>query len=244
MRGNLFVFETIDELAEAGAVKIFTYLDESLRLHGSAFVALGGGKTHRKVYESIAAAEFAAGLDWGRVHFFWGDERCVPPTRPESTYRMAYEALLSRLPVPPENIHRVPGERPPAEAAKLYEADLVKTFGLKNHRFPRFTMVLLGLGVDGQVASIAPGSRSFHEGKRMVMAEEIRALRGSCLTMTLPVINNARAVLFFVAGREKAAMVREIVDGQLPSLPGHMVRPVDGDLHWFLDREAAAELRV
>lgn len=244
MRGNLFVFDYLDELAEAGAVKIFTYLDEEVGSFGKASLVLSGGRTPRRVYESLISQDIAGRIDWRRVHFFWGDERCVPPSRPGSIYRMAQEVLLSRLPVPQENVHRMPGEKPPAEGAQLYQQEIVRYFGLKGNGQPRWSLVLLGLGSSGEVASISPGSRAFHEKQRMVIAEEVAAIQSTCLTLTLPALNSARAVMFLVTGKDKARILREALEGPLPSLPVHFVNPASGDLSWFVDREAARELHL
>ncbi len=244
MRGNVFVFDTLDELAEAGAVKMFTYLDEGVGSFGKASLVLPGGKTPRRVFESLVSHDIVSRVDWRKVHLYWGDERCIPPTRPGSNYRMAQEVLLSRLPVPPGNIHRMPGEKPPLEGAALYEQEIVKTMDLKRNEMPRWSLVLLGLGTGGEVASILPGSRAFHEKKRLVVVEEVPALQSTCLTLTLPAINSARAVMCLVTGREKARILREVLEGPLPNLPAHFVSPGSGDLSWFVDREAAQELHL
>jgi 6-phosphogluconolactonase len=157
---------------------------------------------------------------------------------------MAQEVLLSRLPVPQENVHRMPGEKPPAEGAQLYQQEIVRYFGLKGNGQPRWSLVLLGLGSSGEVASISPGSRAFHEKQRMVIAEEVAAIQSTCLTLTLPALNSARAVMFLVTGKDKARILREALEGPLPSLPVHFVNPASGDLSWFVDREAARELHL
>jgi 6-phosphogluconolactonase len=243
VKGKLFVFDTAEEVAGAGAAKTFTYLDAALQGGGTASLALAGGKTPRNVYEDLATHDISRNIQWSRVHVFWADERCVPATRPESHFRMVQEAFLKRVPLPPQNIHRMAGDHPPAAAAQEYEQDLRKFFDVANRNVPRFTVILLGLGTDGHVASLYPGSRGFHETNKLVMAEEMPGgLAGSCLSMTLPVINNAGAVLVFVTGKEKAPIVREILAGQMPNLPGQMLDPTSGDLCWFVDKEAASLL--
>lgn len=157
---------------------------------------------------------------------------------------MAQETLFSRIPVPPENIHRMPGEKPPAEGALLYQQEIMKAFKLKGNEKPRWSLVLLGLGPSGEVASIAPGSRAFHETQKLVVAEEVAALQATCLTLTIPAINHARSVLCVVTGKEKARILREILEGPLPNLPAHFVAPATGDLSWLVDREAAQELQL
>jgi 6-phosphogluconolactonase len=244
VRGNLFVFDTLDELAEAGAVKMFTYLDEAVGSFGKANLVLSGGRTPRRVFEFLASDDIVSRVDWRKVHLYWGDERCIPPTRPGSNYRMAQEVLLRRLPLPPGNIHRMPGEKPPTEGAALYEQEIVKTLGLKKNEMPRWSLVMIGLGANGEVASIVPGSRAFHEKKRLVVVEEVPTLQSTCLTLTLPAINSARAVMCLVTGREKARVLREVLEGSLPNLPAHFVSPGSGDLSWFVDREAAQELHL
>jgi 6-phosphogluconolactonase len=155
-------------------------------------VALAGGSTPRAAYALLATEEFAARVDWSRVHVLWGDERCVPPDDPDSNYRMAREALLDKIPIPTENVHRIRGELPPDEAAAAYQAELEAVLGAGG----RFDLVLLGMGVDGHTASLFPGTAALHEGERWVVAAFVDKLSAWRVTLTPVVLNAAAQVTF------------------------------------------------
>lgn len=167
---------------------------------------------------------FRALVPWSNIHFFWSDERHVPPDHPESNFRMAYEAMLSHVPVVKENVHRVLSENPDADAAaRAYEETLRP-----------LDLILLGLGMDGHTASIFPGSEVLHETKRLVAAPWVEHLNAYRITMTLPLINSAASVLFLVSGAEKAGIVREVLHGPPNRYPAQEVRPTNGELLWML----------
>ena len=220
------VFEYSRELAR-GAAEHFVALAQK----GRFTVALSGGSTPKALYQ-ILAEEFREQVPWPNVHFFWSDERHVPPDHPDSNYRMAHEALLSRVPVPESNVHRVHSENPSAqEAADEYEKVIV----------PRLDLILLGLGADGHTASIFPGSDVLHETKRLVAAPWVEKLNTYRITMTLPLLNNGASILFLVSGAEKAQIVKEVLEGP-KKYPAQFVQPTNGELIWMLDRDAAAGL--
>ena len=223
------IFENSRELAR-GAAEHFVELAQ--RNHFT--VALSGGSTPKILYQLLADPDkpFRARAPWSNVHFYWSDERHVPPDHPDSNYRMAHEAMLSRVPVPESNVHRVNGENPSAqEAADEYEQILE----------PRLDLILLGLGTDGHTASIFPGSDVLHETKRLVAAPWVEKLNTYRITMTLPMLNNGASVLFLVSGSEKAEIVREVLEGP-KKYPAQFVQPTNGELIWMLDRDAAAGL--
>ena len=194
-------------------------------------VALSGGSTPKVLYQ-LLADQFQTQVPWASTQFFWSDERHVPPDHPDSNYRMAYEALLSRVPVPESNVHRVHSENPSAqEAADEYEKVIV----------PRLDLILLGLGADGHTASIFPGSDVLHETKRLVAAPWVEKLNTYRITMTLPLLNNGASILFLVSGAEKAQIVKEVLEGP-KKYPAQFVQPPNGELIWMLDRDAAAGL--
>lgn len=232
-----------DELAPAAARLIAETLSQAAAAHGRATVALAGGNTPRAVYELLAAPPLRDAVPWRQVHIFWGDERCVPPTDPQSNYRMAREALLEQVPVPAEQVHRLAGEAPnPLAAAAAYEATLRGLF--PGVAAPPFDLVLLGMGEDGHTASLFPGSPALEERVRWVAAPYVPRLNAHRLTLTLPALNGARRVCFLVAGSAKAAMVRRVLApriGEEP-LPAALVRPTAGDVIWLLDEAAAADL--
>nr|WP_320133916.1 6-phosphogluconolactonase [uncultured Holophaga sp.] len=207
----------------------------SLEVRGHCRIALAGGSTPRGLYTCLAE-HHAEDLSWERLDFFWGDERPVGPEDPDSNFRMARESLLSRLPVDPARIHRLEGER--SDAAEHYEAELRRVFAPEAQ--PRFDLVLLGMGPDGHTASLFPGCSALEETRRWVVATEVPG-KGRRLTLTYPVLNAARAVVFLVAGAEKREALRSVLGGSAgESLPAARVRPER--LWWMLDRESAALL--
>ncbi|MGH6930762.1 MAG: 6-phosphogluconolactonase [Dongiaceae bacterium] len=203
-------------------------------------VSLSGGSTPKILYALLASNEFRGRFPWTRVSWYWGDERFVPYDHPESNYRMTREAMLSKAPVPPENIHPMPADGPPEKAASRYQRTLQAAYGaaVLDPARPLFDITLLGLGTDGHTASLLPGAPVLQERERWVAAvshgrPEVR------LTVTYPVIESSRQVAFLVAGKEKAAIFRDIRAGG-SQVPAARVRPV-GDLVWFVDRAAAGE---
>ncbi|MFI5348209.1 MAG: 6-phosphogluconolactonase [Elusimicrobiota bacterium] len=205
-------------------------------------VALSGGSTP-KAFHALLADEkkpFRARIPWERLRFFWGDERCVPPDHPDSNYRMAVESLLSQVPVPPEHVHRMLAEMPDAEkAADLYEETLLREFdGL-----PLFDWIFLGMGPDGHTASLFPGTTAVMEQKKLVTSVWVDAKASRRVTLTLPVLNAAKKVVFVVAGADKAEAARQVIEGgPQPAFPASLVNPARGELLRLLDRDAAARL--
>jgi 6-phosphogluconolactonase len=214
-------------------------------------VALAGGSTPRRLYETLAAAPFREQVPWERVHVFWGDERAVPPEHPGSNYRMARETLLAHVPLPPHNVHRVRGELEPGDAARAYADELRAFFGA---RWPAFDLVLLGMGDDGHTASLFPGSAMLTTGGSEALRETTQPVLGVTahyqdrparrVTLTPPAINAARNVFFLVSGAGKAQTLRAVLEGpyQPDLLPAQIVRPVDGHVLWLVDAAAAADL--
>ncbi len=207
---------------------------------GAFRVSLSGGSTPKTLYTLLASDEFRGRFPWARVFWYWGDERFVPYDHPESNYRMTREAMLAKAPVPPENIHPVPADGTPEEAAARYERTLQAAYGaaVLDPAKPLFDITLLGLGSDGHTASLLPNDPVLQERKRWVAAvshgrPEVR------ITMTYPVIESSRQVAFLVAGQEKAAIFRAIRAGG-SQVPAARVKPV-GELIWFVDRAAAGE---
>jgi len=204
-------------------------------------LALSGGSTPKTLYQLLADSDqrFCQKFPWSRTNFFWTDERHVGPDDPESNYRMVHEAMLSRVPVPQTNIHRIYGELKNAErAATSYEVELRKILGSS----PRIDLVLLGMGADGHTASIFPGSDVLHETNLLVAAPWVDKLNSYRLTMTLPVLNNAQDVLFLVSGKEKAEMLSRVLTGAEHQYPVQAIQPNNGSLTWLLDSAAASML--
>lgn len=212
----------------------------ALATTGDFRVSLSGGSTPKALFTLLASDAFVGRFPWARVSWYWGDERFVPYDHPESNYRMTREAMLARAPVPAANIHPVPADGTPDDAAQRYERTLQAAYGatVLDPARPLFDITLLGLGPDGHTASLLPGEPVLEERTRWVAAvshgrPEVR------ITMTYPAIESSRQVAFLVAGKEKTAIIRTIRAGG-SDVPAARVRPV-GELVWFVDRAAAGE---
>jgi 6-phosphogluconolactonase len=204
-------------------------------------VCLSGGSTPRPLYERLAAPEVASRFPWSRAHWFWGDERFVPHDHPDSNFRMARDAFLSRVPVPPDNIHAVPTEGlSPEEAATAYEATLKRFYGADKLAPDRalFDVTLLGIGDDGHTASLFPGQPALQETRRWVVAV-IGVKSEPRITLTYPVLDSSRDLAFVATGQEKRQVVARAQAGDR-AIPAGGIRPV-GRLHWFTDRAAMPE---
>ena len=243
----LRISETIEALRKDAAGECIRILSAAIERAGRCSIALAGGSTPRAIYALLAdpAAGFRERLAWDRVHFFWGDERHVPPDHSDSNYRMAHEALLSQIPVPTGNLHRIRGEEPDAgQAAAAYEEELRTFFRLRQGEQPRFDLILLGMGADGHTASIFPGTPAVGETKRLVMAVEVAKLGTERITLTPGAINQAANVVFIVAGADKAETLKAVLEGDEPieRYPSRAIRPGSGEILWLVNRDAAARL--
>ena len=235
---------TPQDLFQAAAEEVIRSATDAVAQRGRFTIALSGGSTPRNLY-TLIAANASATLPWNQMFFFWGDERHVPRNSPDSNYRMAEESLLSKVPIPPANIFPVPAENPDAaEVAEIYEQTLQKFFAVAPGEFPRFDLILLGMGPDGHTASLFPETAALQEKSRLVVANWVEKLGGSRITFTLPLLNSARCVAFLVSGTDKAAALHEVLEGNAPAekYPSKLVQPREGKLIWFVDRAAASEL--
>ncbi len=231
-----------EELNRAAAAEFAQRAREAAQRKSLFTVTLSGGSTPKKLYSLLASEQaLRAQLPWDQTHFFWGDERHVPPDHPESNYRMANEAMLAKLPVPPANIHRIKSEYQDAkQAADEYEQQLRHFFQLRAGEFPRFDLVLLGMGPDGHTASLFPDTAALRERERLVVANWVAKFNAYRITMTVPVLNQAACVIFLVSGEEKAEMLRTVLRGDQAELyPSQLIRPVKGELLWLVDAAAA-----
>jgi 6-phosphogluconolactonase len=221
------IFANAQELARGAAEYFVARSGEAVARKGFFTVALSGGSTPKALYQLLVDLD----VPWSKTHFFWSDERHVPPDHPDSNYRMAYEAMLAHVPVPESNIHRVHSENPDAaEAANEYEQTLLP-----------LDLILLGLGTDGHTASIFPGSEVLNETKRLVAAPWVEKFNAYRITMTLSLLNNGASVVFLVSGAEKAGIVKEVIEGP-KQYPAQFVQPAHGQLLWMLDKDAASSL--
>jgi 6-phosphogluconolactonase len=237
---NLLLYETPEELAEASARDFAARTQETIDERGRFAVALAGGSTPKATYE-VLARDYANELDWSRVHVFFGDERTVPPDHEDSNYRMAYETLLSHVPV--GSVHRMRGELPPDEAAAAYEEELRAFFGQVD--IPGLDLILCGLGEDGHTLSLFPETAALDVNDRWVVANPVLKLGTTRLTLTIPVLNVSRAVTFVVAKESKAEALKEVLEGDADprAYPAKLVRPESRDLTWMVDRAAARLLK-
>jgi 6-phosphogluconolactonase len=249
---RLCVYRDAEEVALKAARRFARLADQYVVGCGRFTVALSGGSTPRAMNSFLAAPPFLDTVPWSSIYFFWGDERCVPPDHPDSNYRMARETLLSKVPVPEDNIFRIPAENPdPDRAAEEYETTLRHVFARLAPKtstaplatVPRFDLVLLGMGADGHTASLFPDTPALHADDRVVTANYVEKLNAHRITLTARTINNARNVTFLVAGEDKAEALKQVLEGsyQPETYPSQLIQPQNGSLLWMAD-EAAARL--
>ncbi len=239
---DIRIFEDPQLLFQGAAEEFGSQATAAVRSRGRFTVALSGGSTPRSLYTLLATK---ASLPWDKIYFFFGDERHVPPDNPESNYRMAKESLLSKVPIPAENIFRVPAENPDAkQAAEAYQQTLRRFFDPAPGSFPRFDLVLLGMGPDGHTASLFPGTKALQENSCWVVSNWVEKFKTDRLTLTLPVLNNAAVVMFLVSGQDKAGVLKEVLEDSHPGelFPSKLIQPLNGELIWMVDRAAATQL--
>ncbi|MCZ6548295.1 MAG: 6-phosphogluconolactonase [Deltaproteobacteria bacterium] len=233
-----------EALYQQAAALFVRFASEATSTRGRFNVALSGGSTPRGVHKLLTEVGLRERIPWPQVHLFWGDERCVASTHPESNYRMTEETLVTRVPIPLENVHRIPTEKAPLEAANDYEQTIREAFALSKDNLPRFDLVFLGMGPDGHTASLFPGTTVLREGKRLVIAHCVEKLNAWRITLTPPVLSNAAHVVFLVCGADKASTLRKVLQGPYQSdlFPAQLIRPVNGTLLWLVDQDAASLL--
>jgi 6-phosphogluconolactonase len=241
---GVFVYPTPAEVARAAARLFVDYAWQSISRYGVFCVALSGGNTPRLMYKLLASDEFRGQVDWVKVQVFWSDERAVPPDHPDSNYGMARRELLLRVPLPQANVHRMEAEKPNiGRAAHEYEEVLRKYLELDDRGFPRFHLILLGMGADGHTASLFPGTRVTRQTSRWVSTPMVAKLNARRMTLTLPVLDAALRVVFLVVGAEKAEALRAVLLGKTdPPYPAQLVQPRDNGVKLFLVDEEAASL--
>jgi 6-phosphogluconolactonase len=238
---TLKIFNGIDELSHFFAQKI---ADDIQQISSGNFysIALSGGSTPRKVFEYMAL-NFKVQIDWQKVQVFWSDERCVDPENEESNYRMAKECLLDLVPIPQDNIFRIFGEADPSEEAERYSEVIMKNIPLFGS-IPQFDLIMLGLGDDGHTASIFPGNLHLFDSYKLCVVAVNPYSKQKRITITGRIINAAENVIFLVTGAAKAETVARIIEQKVGwnKLPASKVDPIDGNLFWLLDRQAASKL--
>lgn len=241
------IFATAADLFHAAAQEFARVGRLAIGAQGRFSVALAGGSTPKSLY-SLLASNYGD-FPWNRTFLFFGDERHVAPTDPESNYRMVNESLLSKISIPASNVFRVNAENPDAAAAAAdYEGRIRTFFELKPAQFPRFDLILLGMGPDGHTASLFPDSEGLKEQTKLVIANWVEKFKTHRISFTFPVLNRAAEVIFLVSGPDKAEMLRQVLEGKAseekgtPPLPAQRVQPQDGSLIWMLDDAAASKL--
>ena len=233
-------FENKEALAVAAAEAFVTLSREAIAARGRFTVALSGGSTPRIVYLTLAS-DFADQVDWPNVHVFWGDERAVPPNHVDSNYRMAMDTLLHHVDVPEKNIHRIKTENKPDEAAAAYIETLATAF---DESPPRFDLMFLGMGDDGHTASLFPETTALNVTDQTVASNFVQKFETWRVTLTMPVINAAREIIFLICGEGKATTLNSVLNetSSAEQFPVKFVRPTDGRVRWFVDAPAASAL--
>ena len=238
---KIVILDDAPALCAHAAEEIAHFAGEAVCTHGEFTICLSGGSTPAATYDMLAS-KFHFSIDWKEVQFFWGDERCVPPTDAASNYAMTLRTLLSKLTLKPSQVHRIQGEQSPDQAARAYENELRSHFGIGEGELPRFDVMLLGLGDNSHTASLFPGSVAIHESERLAVPVEVDdPTQRHRITVTPRVINNAARVMFLVAGAAKAQAVWNIIKGprDVEQFPAQVVAPEYGEVIWLLDKAAA-----
>jgi 6-phosphogluconolactonase len=235
----LNIFSTPYELAEKFAEEFAGKVTESAKFNKRISVALSGGTTPELLF-SLLGDHFSKSIPWEYVHFFWGDERCVPPDDKESNYGMTHRRLFEKIDIPASNIHRIRGEDNPGEEASRYSEELADFLNSRDG-MPLFDLIILGLGEDGHTASIFPGHKELFSSDKICEVTVHPVTLNKRITITGKVINNADSVAFLVTGKKKAEIIEKIIkkSGMAQNFPASSVVPVYGILSWYLDRDAA-----
>lgn len=224
-------------VAQAAAERVIEAARSAIDAAGAFHLALSGGSTPRALYELLSAEENVGRIEWGKVHVYFADERCVSPTHADSNFRLASDTLLDVVPIPPGNIHRMKGEIDPETAATEYGRMLKETFGDEGG----LDLAILGVGEDGHTASLFPGTPSLAEAHHRCLATFVEKLNAWRITMTAPFLNRSREVLVLATGEKKAGIIQQVLEGDPDPqrLPIQLIDPPDGRVTWLLDSAAA-----
>jgi 6-phosphogluconolactonase len=239
---RLHIYKNADELVDELAKWITGYVSRTLDKKDRFTIALSGGETPKNLYRTLSAEPYGTQIDWNKMHFFWGDERAVPFSDENNNAKMAYENLLNKVGVPAANIHIMKTDVSPGIAAKQYEKILHDYFDETGNSFD---LVLLGMGKDGHTLSLFPGSAILIDEQHWVNAVYVEDQKMYRITLMPPIVNKASSIIFLVTGIEKSKTLRNVLEGpQDPvSYPAQFIKPVNNELHWFLDAAAASELK-
>ena len=239
------IVSDLDDMSVRGATHVTEIIERAVQDRKKCMIALSGGSTPRKLYERLATPEFVSRIPWESTYWFFGDERHVPPDHDDSNYKMASDSLLSKVPIPHGNIYRIMTEKPdPPSIAAQYELTIMKAFNLAPGELPVFDLMFLGIGTDGHTASLFPRSEALQVTKRMATANNIPETEDWHVTMTFPVINESKNILFLVAGEDKAEALRQVLEEQSnpEEFPAKLVRQKRGFQLWLIEKSAAALL--
>jgi 6-phosphogluconolactonase len=240
---HIAIYPDIDTLSHDATQHIVRIANESIATYGRFTMALSGGTTPRKTYELLGSEPYSRQINWTLVHIFWGDERSVPPESPDSNYRMAHEILLSKIPVPAVQVHRMLANEPDRDvASQEYIEDMQRVFATDD--IPSFDLIQLGMGPEGHTASLFPHQEALHEERRLVMPVSVPKPPPDRLTFTPPLLNAARNILFLVTGSDKADALHAVLEGpyQPDEYPTQIVRPPNGEVVWMVDTAAAQNI--
>jgi 6-phosphogluconolactonase len=238
---EIHVSKNTADLSKDLADRIVTLIDATLAKQDRFTFVLSGGSTPKALYALLSESPYSENIPWEKVHFFWGDERAVPFEDERNNAKMCYDQLLNKVNVPAENIHIMRTDISPEESAVAYEKVLKSYF--KDDE-PTFDFVLLGMGDDGHTLSLFPGTEVVHESEAWTSAFFLQAQDMYRITLTAPVVNAAKYVAFMATGAGKAETLKSVLEGDqnLDKFPSQIIKPVNGELHWFVDEAAAAQL--
>lgn len=242
---SVAIYPDSDTLSHAAARYVVRVATEAIAVHGRFTLALAGGSTPKKLYALLASEPYRDQIDWALTEIFWSDERCVPPDSEESNYHLALETLLSQIPLPPTQIHRMPADAENRdEAAQAYTQEMQRVFGTDT--VPAFDLLQLGMGPEAHTASLFPHQASLHEQTRLVMPVTVPKPPPPRLTFTPPLLNAASHVLFLVTGADKADALQAVLEGPYnpDEYPAQIIRPPRGEVTWMLDPAAASKLHT
>jgi 6-phosphogluconolactonase len=243
---TLHVSASASEVAKASAELFTDSIVAAVAARGLARIAISGGSTPKAMFALLAdpAGPYLSRIPWDSLQLFWVDERCVPPTDADSNFRMTSEAMLSKVPLSPANVHRMEGELDPTVAAARYESEIRNTFKLEGAETPTFDLILLGMGDDGHTASLFPHTEGLNEMSPIVIANHVPQKDTYRITLTWPVINQGREVAFVIAGKDKAEVLSRVLTGPYDpeTLPSQLIRPSSEQVTFLLDTAAAAQL--
>jgi len=243
MNQNIQIFKDLPELSLAAAKLFVDSAAQAITARGRFLTALSGGGTPKPLYELLARLPYRNQIDWSKVHVFWGDERCVSRDDPGNNYYQAKQSLFDHVSLPADNIHRIVSELEPEDAAKDY-ARVLENFAETPYEWPRFDLVLLGMGDDGHTASLFPGSQVDVTSPTIAVTANYQDRPAKRVSLTPLVFNTARRVVFLAVGKSKAETLANILNGEYHPelLPAQRIRPTDGDLIWLVDEAAADKL--